>query len=131
VKWDGFSDELRKAYYKSSFDGGVFVSALEPALVHHLVPQIFVLVDPPPLVGEVLEDDVRPGGQRGPRLLDCGRLFGWGAPLKVEDVVDDAGNAVVVLHHFLVVAAALRGRARLNQSAHQHVYLQRFTLMPI
>jgi hypothetical protein len=30
-----------------------------------------------------------------------------------------------------VVAAALRGRARLNQSAHQHVYLQRFPLMPI
>lgn len=46
-------------------------------------------------------------------------------------MVDNAGNGAVVLHHLLVVAAALCGGPGLDELAHEDVDLQGLPLVPI
>ena len=46
-------------------------------------------------------------------------------------MLDDLRDILVELHHLLVVAAALKGRTRVDVLAHQHVDLQRFPLVPV
>lgn len=46
-------------------------------------------------------------------------------------MVDYVGNGAMVLHHLLVVAAALGGGPGFDEFAHQYVDLEGLSLMPI
>ena len=51
--------------------------------------------------------------------------------MEFNDILDDFWDAVVVFHHFLVVASALGGRSCSYHPAHEDVYLHRFSFLPI
>ena len=71
---------------------------------------------------EILQDDIAVECLRSRLLLMEFRLCNMGCALKFVNILYDFGDAFVVLHHFLMVAAALGGRTSAYGFAHHHVY---------